>query len=302
MIPRRFDQNDHTWISGTGLLGALVAAEDKILEIKSTYPPGTTWEEQPFTIAFREDDHERERIYDPDHTYEDAVIGTLAVVLAAQLAVLYGTAPALAGVFAAAGFIILLENPGDLIDNSDDFIGIAVDKQKYYEATGNLVTKSHALLRGGRIKAKSTSSTDTFQPATSSATGQRKSSTDRSQPPGIPMHHHPEQCAADRAHRYHEGLRSLLLGAEQEDGEPGGRSCRETEVSIVAGAVSEEPTTQRFRFPRMEARTRSTQLKHIWGNPHLDRRTRGRLGSLSRQRSGTKAGSQNCGESKPVHS
>jgi len=147
---RRFDQDGHWWSAGSGSPGVLVAPEFDIDFIKSQYPLGTPDDERPFTIAVWEDDHVRGVIYDPNRTYPSAVLATTSLLPAVQLGLIGGNPNTLAGVFFGAGFLVLLYDLGDLFNNPDDFIGIAVDKDEWYAATGQTSQRSHVLVRGNQ--------------------------------------------------------------------------------------------------------------------------------------------------------
>ncbi len=147
---RRFDQDGHWWWAGSGSNGVLVAPETDIDFIKSQYPLGTPDDERPFTIAVWEDDHVRGAIYDPDRTYPSAVLATTSLLPAVQLGLIAGNPSTLAGVFFGAGFLVLLYDLNDLFNNPDDFIGIAVDKDEWYAATGQASQRSHVLVRGNQ--------------------------------------------------------------------------------------------------------------------------------------------------------
>ncbi|MDH3459270.1 MAG: hypothetical protein OER90_20705, partial [Gemmatimonadota bacterium] len=147
---RRFDQDGQWWWAGSGSNGVLVAPETDINFIKSQYPLGTPDDERPFTIAVWEDDHMRGVIYDPDRTYPSAVLATTSLLPAIQLGLIAGNPSMLAGVFFGAGFLVLLYDLNDLFNNPDDFIGIAVDKDEWYAATGQTSQRSHVLVRGNQ--------------------------------------------------------------------------------------------------------------------------------------------------------
>jgi len=156
VFPRSFDENVHTWSAvGINNPGVLLATKTDLDSIALRYP-GFALDSVPFTLAVWEDDKDAGRIVKKDF-WQDIVRPTIISITGALMIATVkenGERDDPHGLIAIPGATLIFAFADafynlylTVIGGNDDFLGLIVEANAFYESTGTPSDSSYTIIR-----------------------------------------------------------------------------------------------------------------------------------------------------------